>query len=104
MCCTDAAQREAVLSDQLAERVRELAEAEECMGYLHAEADARAARLAAETARADAADADRTDLAAAVAERDSLIATLQQAHAEQVCRGRISLLSCLSGTGGFGNP
>lgn len=32
--CADAAQREGELAGQLAERVRELAEMEECMGYL----------------------------------------------------------------------
>ena len=96
MWCADAAQREAVLSEQLADRVRELAEAEECMGYLHAEADARAAQLAAATERADAADVDRADLAAAVAERDALIATLEQAQAEQVCHDPKELLPCPS--------
>lgn len=54
------------------------------MGLLQAEADAREKQLAAEAARAAAAEAARADLTAAVAARDAAVASLQQAHAEQV--------------------
>ena len=54
------------------------------MGYLQAEADERAQQLADESARADAAEARGTDLTATLAARDAAIASLQEAHTEQV--------------------
>ena len=57
---------------------------EECMGYLQAEADERAQQLADESARADAAEARGADLTATLAARDAAIASLQEAHTDQV--------------------
>jgi hypothetical protein len=57
--------------------MRELAEMEECIGYLHAEADKRRAELA----RAEAAG---QELTAALGDCRGKLAAAEAAHAEQV--------------------
>lgn len=82
-----AAARAAELEAELAERRREAADMEECIGALHTAAEAREGALAAQAQRADAAVAAGRQLDARLADREATIAAQAAAQAEQVCAG-----------------
>lgn len=73
------------LEGQLAERKRELAEMEECIGYLHAEADTRSKELSEQQSRALVALRAGQELTAQLADCRSKLAAKEAAHVEQVC-------------------